>query len=101
MLVALNALASEQSNPTEQTMTKVKQFLDYAATQEEAIITYKKSDMVLVIHSDASYLSVSKARSRVGGHFFLSADEPFPRNNGAVLNVASIIKAVMASAAEA
>ena len=29
-------------------------FLDYAASQEEAVITYHASDMLLVFHSDAS-----------------------------------------------
>ena len=57
MLTALSAIASEQATPTENTTKKCKQFLDYAASQEEAILTYKKSDMVLVIHIDASYLS--------------------------------------------
>ena len=101
MLAALGSIASQQSKPTQQTMEKVKQFLDYAASQEEAIITYRASDMVLAGHSDASYLSETKARSRAGGHFFMSEDETFPRQNGAVLTVAQIIKAVMSSAAEA
>ena len=57
--------------------------------------------MVLAIHSDASYLNESKARSRAGGHFFLSNDNEYPPNNGAVLNTAKIIRAVMSSAAEA
>jgi hypothetical protein len=57
--------------------------------------------MVLAGHSDASYLSESKARSRAGGHFFLASNSPYPDNNGAVLTVAKIIKAVMSSAAEA
>jgi hypothetical protein len=87
--------------PTENTMKKCKQFLDYAATQEDAVITYRKSDMVLAIHSDASYLSEPKARSRAGGHFFLSENDEDPRDNGAVHTVAKIIKAVMSSAAEA
>jgi hypothetical protein len=82
-------------------MEKVKQFLDYASTQEDAVITYKASDMVLAIQSDASYLSEPKARSRAGGHFFMSANEEDPRDNGAVHTVAKIIKAVMSSAAEA
>jgi hypothetical protein len=81
-------------------MEKVKQFLDYASTQEDAVITYKASDMVLAIHSDASYLSKPKARSRAGGHFFMSANEEDPRDNGAVHTVAKIIKAVMSLAAE-
>jgi hypothetical protein len=57
--------------------------------------------MVLAIHSDASYLSEPKARSRAGGHFFLSKNGNNPPNNGAVLNVSKIIKVVMSSAAEA
>jgi hypothetical protein len=40
MLVALGSLAVEQASPTENTMKKCKQFLDYAATQEDAVITY-------------------------------------------------------------
>ena len=101
MLVALGSLASEQANPTQRTMEKCKQFLDYAATQEEAVITYRASDMILAIHSDASYLSEPKARSRAGGHFFLSENTADPADNGAVHTVAKIIKAVMSSAAEA
>ena len=56
-------------------MKRCKQFLDYAASQEEAILTYKKSDMVLTIYSDASYLSESKARSRAVGHWFMAGNE--------------------------
>ena len=41
MLTALSALASKQANPTEATMQKCKQFLNYAASQEEAVVTYK------------------------------------------------------------
>eukprot|EP00804_Cyclotella_cryptica_P031354 CCRYP_012174-RD/>CCRYP_012174-RD protein AED:0.45 eAED:0.45 QI:0/-1/0/1/-1/0/1/0/121 len=55
----------------------------------------------LAVHSDASYLSETKAHSRAGGHFFLSEDDTSPQNNGAVLTLAQIIKPVMSSAAEA
>jgi hypothetical protein len=82
-------------------MEKCKQFLDYASTQEDAVIMYRKSNMVLAIHSDASYLSEPRARSRAGGHFFLSENDQVPRDNGSVHTVAKIIKAVMSSAAEA
>ena len=101
MLTALSTIASDQAEPTENTMEKIRTFLDYASTHRDAVITYRKSDMVLAVHSDASYLSESKARSRAGGHFFMSSDVPEPPNNGAVLNIAQIIKAVMSSAAEA
>ena len=82
-------------------MTRCKQFLDYAATHQDAILTYKESDMVLVIYSDASYLSEPKARSRAGRHFFLSSDCNNPASNRAVLNLAQLIKAVMSFTAEA
>ena len=82
-------------------MKKAEQFLDYAATHPDAIVTYRASNMVLGIHSDASYLSETGARSRAGGHFYMSNDTQFPPNNGAVHNVAQIINAVMSSAAEA
>ena len=101
ILVALSAIATEQQEPTKKTLERVNQFLDYCASNDNAILTYKPSDMVLAVHSDASYLSVSKARSRAGGHFFLSDNEEHPPDNGAVLSVAQIIKAVMASATEA
>ncbi len=42
-----------------------------------------------------------KSQSRAGGHFFLSNDNKFPPNNGAILTIATIIKAVMSLAAEA
>jgi hypothetical protein len=82
-------------------MTLVRWLLDYVATNSDAILTYRKSDMVLAVHSDASYLSEAAARSRVGGHFFCSQDTDDPSNNGAVLNISKILKAVMSSAAEA
>ena len=101
ILPALSALASQQAQPTENTMKLGKLFLDYMASQEEPILTYKASDMVLAVHSDASYLSEPKARSRAGGHMFMAANDEIPTNNGAVLNISQIIRAVMSSAAEA
>eukprot|EP00804_Cyclotella_cryptica_P008990 CCRYP_003099-RA/>CCRYP_003099-RA protein AED:0.27 eAED:0.27 QI:0/-1/0/1/-1/1/1/0/583 len=101
MLPALGSLATQQSAPTQNTMSKVHQFLDYAMTHPDAMITDRASNMILAVHSDASYLLETKARSRAGGHFSLSEDDPCPRNNSAILNLAQIIKPVMSSAAEA
>ena len=101
MLTTLSSIASTQAEPTEETMSNIHFFLDYAATHQDAIITYRASDMVLVVHSDASYLSEPKARSCAGGHFFMSSDTKDPANNGAVLNIAQLIKAVMTLAVEA
>ena len=57
--------------------------------------------MRLAIHSNTLYLSEPKARSRAGGYMFKAGNEDIPINNGAVLNLLQIIKAVMSLAAEA
>jgi hypothetical protein len=101
MLTPISALTAQQAKPTQATMKRAQQFLDYAATQEPAVLTYRASDMILAIHSDAGYHNEENARSRAGGHHFLSENVPYPANNGAIHNEASIIKAVMSSAAEA
>ena len=72
MLVALSTIAAQHSDPTEETMRKTLKFLDYAATHPDAILTFNASNMVLNVQSDASYLTKPKARSRSGGHFFMS-----------------------------
>ena len=95
VLTPISAIASQSAKPTETTYAQTKQLLDYLATQEDAILTYNKSDMVLAVHSDASYLCKPKARSRAGGHFFMSANTTNPPNNGAILNIAHVIKNVM------
>jgi hypothetical protein len=75
--------------------------LDYLATHPDATIRYHALDMVLHIHSDASYLSVSNTRSRLGGLFFLRNKSPEQETlNGSILNIAVVIKNVVASAAE-
>jgi hypothetical protein len=100
MLIALSAIASAQAEPTEDTMTRCWQLLDYTATHQNAIITYKKSDLVLVVHRGVSYLSKPKVRSHVGGHFFMSANTANPKDNSAVLNLSQLIRIIMSSAAK-
>eukprot|EP00804_Cyclotella_cryptica_P006508 CCRYP_012778-RE/>CCRYP_012778-RE protein AED:0.38 eAED:0.42 QI:0/-1/0/1/-1/1/1/0/296 len=101
LLCPISAIASQSAQPTDDTMKQTHQLLDYLASQEDVVLTYKASDMILGVHSDASYLSEPNARSRAGGHFFLSNNAAVPPNNGAILNIAHIIKHVMASATEA
>ena len=95
--MALSALTSQQAKLTEQTMKRVTQFLQFVASQEPAVLTYRKSNMVLAVHSNVSYLNEANARSRAGGHHHLPENVKFPPNSGAILNVAKIIKAVMSS----
>ena len=82
-------------------MKQTQQLLDYITSQENAVITYQASYMILAAHSNISYLSKPKARSRSGGHFFLSTSADIPPINGAILNLGHIIKHVMASTTEA
>jgi hypothetical protein len=101
MLTALSSIAYAQAKPTKATIASIKLLLDYAATHQHAVLTYHASGMVLVIHSNASYLSEPKARSQAGGHYFMSSDTADPSNNRAVLNIAQLIKTVMSLVAEA
>ena len=72
ILVALSNIGSEQARATSKTMDEVQHLLDYLTSNPNAIIRYHASGMILFIHSDASYLSVTKARSRASGVFSLS-----------------------------
>jgi hypothetical protein len=68
VLMALSTIASEQTKGTARTLEKAYQVLDYLATHPNAVVRFRASEMVINIHSDASYLSEPKARSRACGH---------------------------------
>jgi hypothetical protein len=92
MLVTLSALASYQSKGTLQTADDAVKFLNYCATHPDAVLRYNKSDMVLTVYSDASYLSESKARSRAGGFFYMGNNQKDAPHNGAILATTTIMK---------
>ena len=99
MLHALNHIAS--SAKTKYTLLQaLKHFLDYAATNPDAKIMYRASDMILQGDSDAAYLVVPEARSRAGG-FHYTGNGDGQLTNGPITVLAKIIKHVMKSAAEA
>jgi hypothetical protein len=81
LLPALSALGSLQVNPREQMLALCKQFLDYMASQDKAVLTYKASNMVLAIHSNASYLSEPKACSHASRHMFMAGRDDIPTKN--------------------
>ena len=97
IVLALNGIATQQAEPTESTMKRFHQLLDYMATHPKAI-------MILNIHSDASYFSAGRGRSRAGVYFFLGSI-PVNRQpiklNGKIYITCVILKLVAASAAEA
>ena len=104
MLYVLNDLATQQLTATQRTMEALDRLLDYAASNPTALLRFHPSEMQLLVHSDGSYLSAPEACSRAGGYYYLTtrtsqpADAPY---NGAVHNIAKIMKNVMSSAAEA
>jgi hypothetical protein len=57
LLCPISTIALQSSKPTEDTMQQTLQLLNYLATQEDALFSYHASNMVLAVHSDASYLS--------------------------------------------
>jgi hypothetical protein len=84
VLMPLNYIATEQTKATEKTQAATNQMLDYLATHPDATIRYHASDMILSIHRDASYLSVSNAQSRLGGLFFTGEQIPRARNTSRI-----------------
>ncbi len=57
--------------------------------------------MVLLVHTDVSYLSEPGVKSRAAGHFYLSNCNDKDFNNCAILTLSTIIKHVMSSASKA
>ena len=103
-LMVLSTIASEQTKGTERTLEKAYQVLDYLATHPNTVVRFRASDMVMNIHPDVSYLSEPKAHSRACGHFFVGAlpkDGDPIKLNGAFHTLCSILRFVVASAAEA
>ncbi len=71
VLAALSTIAIDQTKATKRTMEQCIQLLDYLVSNQNAKVRFHASDMVLNIHSYASYLSELGARSRACGHFFM------------------------------
>ena len=86
--------------------------LNFCANNRSPKVSYYASDIQLCGHTDASYLSVSKAQSRTATHFYLSnndvallppnhASKLPERPNGAVHVMSTVIRQVLLSATEA
>ncbi len=104
ILPALNSIGTQQAQPTENTRQKLHQVLDYVATYPDVILRYYASDMILKVDSDAAYLVLPKARSRIAGYFRLENKGKQFRNtrpNGPILIECKTVRRVVTSAAEA
>jgi hypothetical protein len=104
VFMVLSTIASEQTKGTERTLEKAYQVLDYLATHPDATVKFHELDMVMNIHSDASYLSKPNALSRACGHFFMGSlptDEKSIKLNGTFHTLCLILRFVVASATKA
>jgi hypothetical protein len=54
LLCPISAIASQSSAPITNTLKYTMQLLDYLGTQEDAVLSYHSSDIILAVHSNAS-----------------------------------------------
>ena len=102
MMHAANDLASQLTTGTMKTKIAIKCFLNYCATYPNAAIIYRASDMIIRCDADAAYLVAVKARSRAGGYIYMgNRDNNIQIINAPILIIATILKMVVGSAAEA
>ena len=101
MAATMSYITSRQSKGTENLEKEVNKFLDYCAIHPNAGVIFVASDMMLALHSDASYLSEPKSKSRAAGNVFLGKINNESFNNGAIMTLSKIIKHVMSSVSEA
>ena len=76
--------------------------MDYLHTHPDAVIRFHASDMIIYIESDAAYLVLPQARSRVASIFYLSnATSGRPPLNRAIQVTCKTLQNVVSSVAEA
>jgi hypothetical protein len=98
---AVGKVSSEQAQPTEQVLLDAERVLQYLSMYPNNQLVYKASDMILHIHSDASYLSRTKSRSVGGGYFYLGWHNQLDKINGPLLATSFIIGVVCQAVMEA
>ena len=104
ILPALNQISATQARPTEDTEQKNNHLLAFVKSHRNTTLRFHASDMILHIDSDAAYLVMPAAKSRIAGYYYLSSkptSTSSPPLNGAILIECKTLKHVVASAAEA
>ena len=104
ILVALNEISVQQSQPTVETKKDLDILMDYSSTYLNTVLRFRAGPMQLKAESDALYLVLKDAKSRISGHFYLEA---FPttiiqnKHNTLILTECCTLKKVVCSAVEA
>ena len=95
-------IGGQQSIATTDTGKKGVKLMNYLHTHSNAVIQLHSSDMILYIESDADYLVLPQAHSRVASIFYLrNATSRRPRLNRAIQFICKNLQNVVSSAAEA
>ena len=112
ILATLDSIRTNISDGTERVAAMAAYILNFCANNCNPKVRYYASNIQLCGHIDASYLSVSKARSRAAAYFYLSTDNNallppnhksklLARPNGAVHVMSTVMQQVLLSATEA
>jgi hypothetical protein len=101
LVTRVHKVGSLQSRPTVAVEQAAERLLQYVYQWPAATIRYHASDMRLIVHSDASYLSEPQARSRVGGITYCGNYADDTIINGGVKCTSKILDCVVSGAAEA
>ena len=72
----LGSSGTNIADGTERVAAMAAYLFNFCANNRNPKVRYYSRDMQLCGHTDASYLSVSKARSRAVAYFYLSTDGP-------------------------
>ena len=75
MLHALYDIELTASKGNQYNLDATIYFLNYAASNHDTEIIYRKSDMILIFDSNGAYLVATQARSTAGGYHYPSNKE--------------------------
>jgi len=101
MITAINKIGSRQAGADVSILPDIERFFQYAARWHSNVMRIHASDMILNVHSDASYLSETKARSRAGAFMCMGTELHGARPNAPVLYLSVIISTIVDSATAA
>jgi len=99
-LTASCKLATELAEPRASIQPKLDRLLGHLARYPDNVLVFHKSDMVYHAQSDVSYLSESRAKSRIGGYGYMGSNNAPTFRNGAVTNISKTFDCVVSSSAE-
>jgi len=101
MITAINKIGSRQAGADVTILPDIERFFQYALRWSNNVMRIHASNMILNVHSDASYLSETKARSRAGAFMCMGTELHGARPNAPVLYLSVIIATIVDSATAA